>query len=187
MCPYDAEDYFKFGELEGCPEEDSDGDNIYDSIDQCIYEPEDTVGDIDGCPDEDNSIVDQDEFVEDEFAEDEFAEDEFAEEEFPEAGEAPNIIFPTRLPDNFFRDNGCGPQGGGIDIVPDTDVTESCKQHDICYGRGGDAEDRKTCDEEFYESIKSNSILGKYGAKLYYWGVRLGGTSSFNCVTDSCR
>ena len=189
VCPYDAEDYFKFGELEGCPETDTDNDNIYDSIDQCIYEPEDTTGDIDGCPDEDNSIVDQDEFVEgeDEFVEDEFAEDEFAEDEFPEAGKAPNIIFPTRLPDNFLRANGCGAQAALIDVVPDTDVTESCNQHDICYGRGGDAEARKICDEEFFDSIKSNSKFGSVGAWGYYVMVRALGTSAFNCEVDSCR
>lgn len=177
VCPYDAEDYFEFGELDGCPEEDSDGDNIYDSIDKCIYDPEDAVGDTDGCPDQDDLIVDQDEFVEDEFAEDEFAEDEYAED----------VIFPTRLPDNFFRTNGCGSQEAGIDFVPDFDFAESCNQHDICYARGGAAEDRKTCDEEFYDSIKSNSILGKFGAEIYYWAVRLGGTTAFNCVDDSCR
>ena len=101
--------------------------------------------------------------------------------------ETPEIIIPARIPDNFFRSNGCGSQGkGGID-VPDFDFAESCNQHDVCYGRGGNAEDRKLCDEEFYESIKSNSVLGKFGATIYYWGVRLGGVSSFNCVSTSCR
>jgi hypothetical protein len=100
---------------------------------------------------------------------------------------APEIIIPTRIPDNFFKANGCGSQGErGID-VPDFDFAESCNQHDICYARGGDAEDRKICDEQMYESVKSNSVLGKFGATIYYWGVRLGGVSSFNCVSDSCR
>jgi len=99
---------------------------------------------------------------------------------------APEIIIPTRIPDNFFKVNGCGSQGkGGVD-VPDFDFAESCNQHDICYARGGDAEDRKICDEQMYESVKSNSVLGKFGATIYYWGVRLGGSSSFNCTGDSC-
>lgn len=169
-CINDPEDYFE-GSADGCPEKDSDGDNIYDSIDQCPYEPEDTVGDIDGCPEQNNQ--------EDQYAEQDQnnQEDQYAEDEF----------FPSRLPDNFFRTNGCGSQEAGIDFVPDFDFAESCNQHDICYARGGDVEDRKTCDEEFYESIKSNSVLGKFGATIYYWAVRLGGAASFNCVDDSCH
>ena len=96
-------------------------------------------------------------------------------------------IFPTRIPDNFFRTNGCGSQDAGVDFVPDFDFSESCNQHDICYASGGNAEDRKVCDDKFYESIKSNSVLGKFGATIYYFAVRLGGTSSFNCESESCR
>lgn len=80
-----------------------------------------------------------------------------------------------------------GSQEALIDYVPDFDFAESCNQHDICYARGGTAENRETCDVEFYESIKSNSVLGKFGATIYYWGVQLGGSSSFNCVSGSCR
>lgn len=107
-------------------------------------------------------------------------------ENMPIAGDAQDIVLPTRIPDNFFRVNGCGSQGEkGVD-VPDFDFAESCNQHDICYARGGDAEDRKICDDEMYESVKSNSVLGKFGATIYYWGVRLGGASAFNCMSDSC-
>lgn len=205
-CPYDPEDFI--GIEDGCPEveKDSDGDGVLDSDDLCLYEQEDYLGVIDGCLE----YFDEEEFTEDEFAEDEELEDveleaaldEWISEPQPEdwvEGETPQLlrdtddaeestyVFPPRLPDNFFRTNGCGSQEAGIDLVPDFDFAESCNQHDICYARGGNAADRKTCDEEFYDSIKSNSKLGKFGATIYYWAVRLGGTSSFNCEAGSCR
>ena len=182
----------------GCPEKDSDGDGIYDFQDECVYEAEDIIGDTDGCPDvvpskqtTPEKVPKNPPEVETELDEgiteikNNIAPKDWAED-LPIAGDAPNIVFPTRIPDNFFRANGCGSQRErGVD-VPDFDFAESCNQHDICYARGGDADDRKICDDEMYESVKSNSVLGKFGATIYYWGVRLGGASSFNCASDSC-
>lgn len=57
-CPKEAENFNKFDDDDGCPDEigDEDGDGIADDKDKCRAEPEDKDGhkDADGCPDPDN-------------------------------------------------------------------------------------------------------------------------------------
>ncbi|HPM77440.1 MAG TPA: OmpA family protein [bacterium] len=56
--PYRAEDYDKYQDEDGVPEDDNDGDNYLDPEDQCPLDPEDMDGfeDNDGCPDPDNDF-----------------------------------------------------------------------------------------------------------------------------------
>ena len=57
-----------FKDEDGCPEEDSDGDGIFDEIDKCLKKAEDfdDFEDEDGCPEPDNDqdgFADANEFV----------------------------------------------------------------------------------------------------------------------------
>ena len=54
-CPFDAEDFDKFEDDDGCPDLDNDRDGILDKDDKCINEPETANGfeDDDGCPETD--------------------------------------------------------------------------------------------------------------------------------------
>ncbi len=107
---------------------------------------------------------------------------------------APNIVFPSRVPDiikedvkftqdGIFRANGCGGEKWWAN-VPDFDFVKSCNEHDFCYGEGGDASDRLICDEQLHDSIKKNSHLGSLAAWTYYYGVRAAGVIFFNCNED---
>lgn len=51
-CPFDAEDFDRFEDWDGCPEADNDSDGVPDRKDFCTLEPEDIDGfeDQDGCP-----------------------------------------------------------------------------------------------------------------------------------------
>jgi OOP family OmpA-OmpF porin len=54
QCPTIKEDFDKFEDDDGCPEDDNDGDKIPDTTDKCPLKPENLNGldDKDGCPDE---------------------------------------------------------------------------------------------------------------------------------------
>ena len=54
QCPTIKEDFDKFEDDDGCPEDDNDGDKIPDNVDKCALQPENLNGldDKDGCPDE---------------------------------------------------------------------------------------------------------------------------------------
>ncbi len=164
-CPTQPETYNDYEDSDGCPDtkpsKDSDGDGINDNVDSCPTQPEtyNKYQDDDGCPDESASCITC----------------------------LPENFFPPTIPDDFFTVNGCGPQNAKIDVIPDFDFSKSCDQHDICYSRGGDARDREICDEQMYESIKSNSVLGKFGGIVAWTIVHYGGESSFNCDVDSCK
>ncbi len=56
VCPDVAEDFDKYEDNDGCPEEDNDLDEVPDLQDKCPSEPEDPDGfqDEDGCPEADN-------------------------------------------------------------------------------------------------------------------------------------
>jgi hypothetical protein len=66
----------------------------------------------------------------------------------------------------------------GCTASPDLDFQVCCDLHDVCYGRGGDEEDRLRCDAEFHQCIEVHDH--EELADLYFWGVRLGGGSFFN-------
>ncbi|MCU0684363.1 MAG: OmpA family protein, partial [Polyangiaceae bacterium] len=53
-CPTEPEDFDRFEDQDGCPEDDNDRDNIADRRDRCPDRPETVNGyqDDDGCPDE---------------------------------------------------------------------------------------------------------------------------------------
>lgn len=55
-CPFAAEDFDGFDDLDGCPDPDNDLDGLTDAVDVCPLEAEDldTYRDDDGCPDIDN-------------------------------------------------------------------------------------------------------------------------------------
>jgi outer membrane protein OmpA-like peptidoglycan-associated protein len=55
-CPYDPEDFDRFEDEDGCPDEDNDEDGISDEGDDCPDDQEDfdRFEDRDGCPDDDN-------------------------------------------------------------------------------------------------------------------------------------
>jgi outer membrane protein OmpA-like peptidoglycan-associated protein len=55
-CPDDPEDFDKFEDEDGCPDNDNDGDGIRDKDDRCPMDPEDLdkFEDEDGCPENDN-------------------------------------------------------------------------------------------------------------------------------------
>ncbi len=54
QCPTVKEDFDKYEDDDGCPEDDNDGDKIPDALDKCPLQPENLNGidDKDGCPDE---------------------------------------------------------------------------------------------------------------------------------------
>ncbi len=56
LCPMEKEDYDKFEDDDGCPENDNDEDGILNENDKCplVAEDEDNFEDEDGCPDPDN-------------------------------------------------------------------------------------------------------------------------------------
>lgn len=62
----------------------------------------------------------------------------------------------------------------GCSMAPDFDFARCCNQHDARYWRGGSANARALADQEFGQCVsgKNHRIL----AKLYYLGVRIGGT-----------
>jgi outer membrane protein OmpA-like peptidoglycan-associated protein len=65
QCPDEPEDFDKFEDEDGCPDNDNDGDGVLDGYDSCPLEPEDKDGfdDDDGCPDYDmdkDGIPDED-------------------------------------------------------------------------------------------------------------------------------
>lgn len=61
-CPDNPEDYDRFADLDGCPDEDNDNDGIRDVDDACPNVPEDFNGisDLDGCPEGDRPDSDGD-------------------------------------------------------------------------------------------------------------------------------
>ncbi len=61
-CPDDPEDYDRFADLDGCPDDDNDRDGIRDVDDACPDVPEDMNGisDLDGCPEGDRPDLDGD-------------------------------------------------------------------------------------------------------------------------------
>ncbi|MCB1033270.1 MAG: hypothetical protein KDD47_05490 [Acidobacteria bacterium] len=56
-----------------------------------------------------------------------------------------------------------------------------CDVHDECYCKGGDATDRKNCDENFKACLQGMG-MSNWKAGLYHKGVRVFGASHFNCT-----
>jgi hypothetical protein len=56
-----------------------------------------------------------------------------------------------------------------------------CDVHDACYCKGGDATDRKNCDDDFKQCLQNAGMSG-WKAGLYHKAVRLFGESHFNCT-----
>lgn len=52
-CPYDAEDFDGYQDLDGCPDPDNDGDGVPDAFDKCDNTPTGVQVGKDGCPDND--------------------------------------------------------------------------------------------------------------------------------------
>ena len=52
-CPGDGEDFDGHQDLDGCPEDDNDGDSVPDDEDRCDNTPEGVMVGSDGCPDND--------------------------------------------------------------------------------------------------------------------------------------
>jgi hypothetical protein len=70
----------------------------------------------------------------------------------------------------------------GCTDVPDFNFKKCCDAHDRCYCRGGDEDDRLSCDMELYNCIKSKGH--PHLAAIYYWGVRNFGASHFNYTSS---
>jgi hypothetical protein len=102
----------------------------------------------------------------------------------------------------------CGPKIKGFKswlisfLVPDdlwgVYIGDICRVHDEDYSRGGDESDRLAADERFRDSlyIRLNTILmnqsekqihrkALLGSKLYYFGVRSGGSAYFNYTKET--
>jgi hypothetical protein len=62
----------------------------------------------------------------------------------------------------------------GCSMAPDFNFIDCCDQHDARYWLGGSAAARALADQEFSQCVaaKDHAVL----AKLYYLGVRVGGT-----------
>lgn len=62
----------------------------------------------------------------------------------------------------------------GCSVAPDFNFTSCCNRHDARYWLGGSADERVLADQEFSQCVaaKEHPVL----AKLYYLGVRVGGT-----------
>lgn len=86
---------------------------------------------------------------------------------------------PSNEPPFDLKADYCG--GSGISkYVPDFDIKQACYQHDLCYGKGGTADDRKRCDIDFYNAIKHKGGFGHaLLAWTYYYGVRTFGPAFF--------
>ncbi|HRI63310.1 MAG TPA: hypothetical protein PK156_03710 [Polyangium sp.] len=86
--------------------------------------------------------------------------------------------------DSVTAGNGCSVPGSGIAqdgsymagwrSQPNVDA---CNAHDVAYGRGGSAEDKKAADLELYRRIKANGEPVR--ATITYYGVRVGGPLFF--------
>ena len=68
--------------------------------------------------------------------------------------------------------------GGECSFVPDLNVADCCRKHDMAYQQGGNEMDRLMADFEFRECIleKNSPIV----AAIYFRGVRLFGWLFFN-------
>ena len=68
--------------------------------------------------------------------------------------------------------------GDECSFVPDLDVGECCRMHDIAYQIGGDSQDRLVADLAFRECIiqKNRPVV----ARIYFRGVRVFGWLFFN-------
>lgn len=83
--------------------------------------------------------------------------------------------------------NGCGGKGGWFN-PPEFCFHASCNHHDFNYWLGGDEEDRKKADKQFYaamlEDCERYKGLRKYYyrsmAWVYYRAVRMCGSQFFN-------
>jgi len=72
----------------------------------------------------------------------------------------------------------CGPGGVGDWLVPDFNMEWACEQHDLCYARGGDDDDRLACDQRLYlDMLYMGAPLQL--ATTYYLAVRAGGWMAF--------
>ena len=70
--------------------------------------------------------------------------------------------------------------GGECSFVPDLDVGECCRDHDILYQQGGDWFDRLLADLAFRKCIleRNRPVV----AEIYFWGVRTFGWLFFNYI-----
>ena len=83
--------------------------------------------------------------------------------------------------------NGCGGKGGWFN-PPEFLFHASCNQHDFYYWRGGDEDDRKKADKDFYEFMKKDASEAPWWRKpfsmtsafIYYKSVRYMGNKFFN-------
>jgi hypothetical protein len=72
----------------------------------------------------------------------------------------------------------CGPGGVGDWLVPDFNMELACEQHDLCYERGGDDEDRLACDQQLYLDMFYMGAPLQL-ATTYYLAVRAAGWMAF--------
>ncbi len=66
----------------------------------------------------------------------------------------------------------------GCSKVPDADLTNCCKVHDLAYWKGGSEAERIESDKKLSECVieKTNPFFGS----MFYWGVRVGGSPSLS-------
>ena len=86
----------------------------------------------------------------------------------------------------FFEESSTPYAGGGwvangCTAVPDFDFKACCDAHDRCYCMGGNAADRKKCDDDLRKCIRAKGHW--FLSWVYYWGVRAFGSSHF-CWMD---
>lgn len=68
--------------------------------------------------------------------------------------------------------------GEECSFVPDLDVGECCRLHDIAYQIGGNSYDRYIADIEFRQCLREHNR--PIVARIYFWGVRNFGWLFFN-------
>jgi hypothetical protein len=77
------------------------------------------------------------------------------------------------------RLEACGPGGVGDWLVPDFGVELACENHDQCYQRGGDDNDRRACDQQLYLDMLYMGAPQQLAAS-YFIAVRAAGWMFFS-------
>ncbi|MFT6069856.1 MAG: hypothetical protein ACJAT2_000870 [Bacteriovoracaceae bacterium] len=66
----------------------------------------------------------------------------------------------------------------GCSKIPDANLTDCCKVHDLAYWKGGTEQERIDSDKKLSSCVikKTNPFFGN----MFYWGVRMGGSPALS-------